>query len=159
MPENEENKSLIKNVYEECPEYFELSLGRKAVREDVEDLYSETPEGKSQKDKVIYGIYFQESMVGVIDLIIDYPKKGTGFIGQFVVSASCQGQGYARNALLKLEESINYKAYRLVVNQNNINAREFWNHIGFEETGEEISYTHNGFSGVNIVMEKICKKS
>jgi ribosomal protein S18 acetylase RimI-like enzyme len=158
LPENEVNKSLILKVYKECHEYFMLSLGREAVEDDVKYLYSETPKGKDKNDKIIYGIFSDKNMIGVIDLITDYPKNGICCIGQFVISREFHRTGHGKNSLVALENTTNFNEYWIVVNVNNTNAYQFWKNMGFCETGKRNSYTHDGFSGVNLVMAKMYEK-
>jgi ribosomal protein S18 acetylase RimI-like enzyme len=150
----EGEKSRVLEIYGECAEFFNLYKNSDATERDVESLFNEMPQGKSAQDKEVYGIFVEGSMAGVIDLIHDYPQKGTGFIGLFLLKGSLQRQGLGKKAWLALEDLFKFQEFRLVVVSTNIKAFAFWYAMGFQETGKRTNYTHGAFSGIKVEMVK-----
>jgi ribosomal protein S18 acetylase RimI-like enzyme len=149
-----EQKSCVLEIYAECAEFFNLFIGSNATARDVESLFNDMPEGTLARDKEVYGIFLEDSMVGVVDLIHDYPEEGAGFIGLFLIKGTLHRRGLGKTAWLAVEKLFKFREFRLVVVSTNHKAFAFWRAMGFRETGKTTHYTHGAFSGISVEMVK-----
>ena len=91
--------------------------------------------------KLCLGIYLGPSLIGVIDCLVDYPKKSCCYIGLLLIRDDYHGNGYGRKSYYLLENYIqksypNTSYFRLGVIASNIMGEEFWPKVGFKKTGE-----------------------
>ena len=79
-------------------------------------------------------------LAAILDLITDYPKPGSAFIGWFIVDAELQGQGIGSQLFADIRASLESQGYRsliLGVVRENTPAIEFWEKQGFAFNGKE----------------------
>lgn len=121
-----------------------------SILEDIDAL----PPNKDYKDKFYIGFFDSNTLIAVMDLILDYPQKGTSFIGLFMMDAHYQGQGIGSNIIQSCAlhlTSLGYQKIRLGIDKGNPQSYAFWAKNGFIQTGEEIP---NDFSAY-LLMERI----
>ena len=129
----------ILNLYSENTEYFmhcPPSPNLETVKEDMVAL----PPEKEAADKYFIGIFDNNFLVAVMDLIDRYPDNRTAFIGLFMVSKTCQRKGigtYIVKALSQMLRTERYVRIRLGYVKTNLSARSFWLKQGFQPTGAE----------------------
>ena len=97
-------------------------------------------------------------LIGLLDFRMDWPEPGTVYVGMVMVAEPFQRQGAATAAWALLEEWLAGQAgvatARLTVEQFNSAALRFFQHLGFELTGEA-RRTKSGQRLVRLlVMEK-----
>lgn len=124
--------SIKNSVYYQ---YHPLMVTRESILEDMDAL----PPGKILNDKYYIGFFERDKLIAVMDLIMDYPKKKTAFIGLFMMDVNYQNKGIGSKVIgevlsyLKLE---NYENIRLGVDKGNLQSSSFWNKNGFVTVGE-----------------------
>ena len=129
----------ILDLYLENTEYFKHcppSPTRETVKEDMVAL----PPKKEVADKYFIGIFDDNFLVAVMDLIDRYPDNRTVFIGLFMVSKTCQRKGigtYIAKALSQMLRTEGYVRIRLGYVKTNLSALRFWLKQGFQQTGAE----------------------
>ena len=129
----------ILDLYLENTEYFKHcppSPTRETVKEDMVAL----PPEKEVADKYFIGIFDDNFLVAVMDLIDRYPDNRTVFIGLFMVSKTCQRKGigtYIAKALSQTLRTEGYVRIRLGYVKTNLSAQSFWLKQGFQPTGAE----------------------
>jgi ribosomal protein S18 acetylase RimI-like enzyme len=77
--------------------------------------------------------------VGVLDLHLDYPEPLTAHIGLLLFREACRGLGYGTETTAALEQELarrGYTALRLSVVDENVEAKAFWERLGFAVIGE-----------------------
>jgi RimJ/RimL family protein N-acetyltransferase len=79
-------------------------------------------------------------MIGLVDLRLHWPEEAVAYIGMLMVAEPLQRQGIGSQAwsLLApwLAASAKVQTVRLGIEQFNIGALKFWEHMGFALTGE-----------------------
>ena len=129
----------ILDLYLENTEYFKHcppSPNRETVKEDMVAL----PPKKEFADKYFIGIFDDNFLVAVMDLIDRYPDNRTVFIGLLMVSKSYQRKGigtYIAKALSQTLRTEGYVRIRLGYVKTNLSAQSFWLKQGFQPTGAE----------------------
>ena len=131
--------------YKYCPPY----VTRDSILSDMSALPPET----SSNDKYYIGFFDGDNLIGIMDLIFNYPNKNTAFIGLFMMKKSMQGKGTGSKIIdecCKLIKSEGYTFVRLGYAKGNPQSEAFWTKNGFEKTGEE----HDNINYTAVLMQK-----
>ena len=111
------------------------------TKRNLTEVISEMPEGTKASQKHFMGFYDEnEKLVAILDLITDYPRPGSAFIGWFIVDAEMQGQGVGSQLFADIRASLEAQGYTsliLGVVKENTPAIEFWEKQGFAFNGKE----------------------
>lgn len=110
------------------------------TREDIKNDMSALPPGKEMKDKFYLGFFSDDSLVAVMDLILNYPKEKTAYIGFFMMNKAMQGCGNGTkliNGCAKFLEQSGFTKIRLAIDKGNPQSEHFWSKNGFVKTGEK----------------------
>lgn len=132
--------------YQYCPPY----VTKESILEDMKAL----PPKTDYKDKYYIGFFEQNKLVAVMDLISNYPKEDTAYIGLFMMRRSEQGKGIGSVIISECCQQIKTNGYqfvRLGFAKGNPQSESFWKKNGFKQTGIE---TDNG-EYTAVVMERI----
>jgi len=134
----------VLSLYQQSSDYFIQASGQIATYQDVDELFESLPPTKKPNDKFVIGIADKSDIiVGVVDLIRDYPRLQCWCLGFMLIAPQLRNQHYG-SALYHDLESMVYrsggKELRLVVHDKNHNALRFWQHLGFsiKDTGFEM---------------------
>ena len=136
----EDDLRAIQTLFEACKDYFILMTGGSVTSASAHSLYIQLPEGKSYKDKHIFGFYEDSELMGVIDAILNYPDDRTLTLGLFLVDPKYKVIGM-KNAYKLLERwcmdqkvsKIRISAYEILEDE-----MKFWQEMGFQPTGQKI---------------------
>lgn len=126
-------------LYQTNPLYFEHYPPQPSLTSVASDL-TKFPPSKKATDKAFLGFFDGETLLGVLDLIRDYPQEGTVYLGLFMVHAAYQGQGLSSQLLTEVLSALgaDYQKARLSYVATNPQASQFWTKQGFIPTGERI---------------------
>jgi len=126
-----------KEAFEICQkadDYFQLMNGKSVTQEDIEEIFNAIPPSKSLRDKLIFGIYSDEKLVGLADIIKNYPQDATWWLGLFLIAESNRESGIGKLAheqLIQYSKNEGAVEIRLGVDQKNIEAVKFWEKVGY----------------------------
>ena len=70
-------------------QYHPPLMTRESILEDMDAL----PPGKTLNDKYYIGFFKRDKLIAVMDLVMNYPKKKTAFIGLFMMDVNYQNKG------------------------------------------------------------------
>lgn len=132
--------------YEYCPPY----VTKDSIFEDMKAL----PPGMTYQDKYYIGFFDTQELLAVMDLITNYPKKGTAYIGLFMVDREYQGKGIGSRILSECIGFLQEKGVeriQLAYAKGNPQSESFWKKNGFHETGRE--YENEGYIAVGMGYE------
>ena len=136
---DEARKAELERLYESCREYFELVTGAPPAPDEVDALLRTVPRGRSREDKFVIGFFdAPEHLVGVLDVIRDYPREREWYVGLLLFGPATRGRGLGERVYRRLEEWVlaqGGRALHLIVQQTNPGALRFWERMGFEVTG------------------------
>ena len=111
-------------------QYHPPFVTKESILEDMRAL----PLEKSMDDKYYVGFFEKSELVAIMDLILDYPKKDTAFIGLFMLNAQYQGKGIGSRIMDEVIACLTgnkYKEIRLGVDKGNPQSYAFWTKNGF----------------------------
>ncbi|MDT2829956.1 GNAT family N-acetyltransferase [Vagococcus carniphilus] len=95
------------------------------------------PEPRSKDNKYLYGIFDNDTLIGAIDLIEDYPAVESSYIHQFILSEDYQTNNLPETLYLSLEKTAQETGTTLMHLNEQLNS-DFWNNQGFEAHKKEI---------------------
>ena len=149
------NKRQVYDLYCQCDDYFYLAEGKPADGSNVKELFEELPPGKQIHDKEIYGLFHQGEMLGVVDLVKDFPEKDEWIIGLLLLDPSVRNKGLG-SAMHKviLEDALERGAKKLrvgVLEQNN-QGFNYWEKLGYNEISRKEKRRFGDKESVVIVM-------
>lgn len=141
----------IDEIYELCKEnkvfykYCPPFVTKDTIKEDMNAL----PPNKTYIDKYYIGFYSCDSLIAVMDLILNYPNDKSVLVGFFMVDVKYQGRNIGSNIIKEFCEymkSLGYVNVRLGYASGNKQSESFWLKNGFVSTGKsnkEPNYTIN----------------
>ena len=116
-------------------QYHPPFVTRESILDDMEAL----PPGTSYDDKFYVGFFENESLVAIMDLILDYPAKEIAFIGLFMTNIQYQHKGISSKIISEIAmylKSLGYKKIRLGVDKGNPQSYSFWSKNNFKAISE-----------------------
>ena len=119
-----------------------------ATRESVLEDMTALPPGKCAADKHYLSFFDRETLVAVLDLILDYPQEGTAYLGFFMTKKAVQGRGIGSaliGELLNELRKADCKKARLAVDRGNPQSKAFWEKNGFALMGEEFPHGDSAY--------------
>jgi ribosomal protein S18 acetylase RimI-like enzyme len=136
---DEGRRDDLQAFYERCRDYFELVTGQPPAPDEAADLLRSLPRGKDAEDKFVVGLFDAPGhLVGVLDVIRDYPAPREWYLGLLMFEPTLRGQKLGDRVYHRLEDWVRAQsgtAIHLIVQEQNPKALRFWRRMGFEERG------------------------
>jgi GNAT superfamily N-acetyltransferase len=150
-----EDETILQHLCESCLDYFEIVEGRFPEKDAGREILNDLPPGWTFKDKRIFGCFNeQDSLIGVIDILADYPDKGEWIIGLMMIDPSERGKGLGKllHEFIK-DYVLKYKAdkLRIGVVEENTKAAVFWKSLGYFEV-KRVNMSYGNKDHVVVVM-------
>jgi ribosomal protein S18 acetylase RimI-like enzyme len=136
---DEARRPELQAFYEDCADYFELITGQPPGANEAAELLTSLPRGKTHDDKFVIGLFDAPGhIIGVLDVIRDYPRKGEWYLGLLMFAPDWRSKRLGDRVYHRLEEwvrELGGKAIHLIVQEQNPKALRFWERMGFEVKG------------------------
>ncbi len=136
---DEGRRAELQAFYEGCRDYFELVTGQPPGPDEAGDLLRALPRGKAQEDKFVIGLFDAPAhLVGVLDVIRDFPAPREWYLGLLLFEPRLRGNRLGDRVYHRLEDWIRAQggtAVHLVVDEVNPGALRFWQRMGFAVQG------------------------
>lgn len=136
---DEGREAELQEFYVRCRDYFELVTGQPPSPTEARELLAAVPRGKSQDDKFAIGLFDAPGhLVGILDVIRDFPKPREWYLGLLMFEPTLRGQKLGDRVYHRLEEWVRAQggaALHLIVEEVNPRAMRFWERMGFEVRG------------------------
>lgn len=123
-------------LMQQAPKFSLLCERRLATRADAQESLLELPPNTPRESKLMGGYWFNDQLIGCIDLIKSYPEPNVAFLGLLMFAESMQGKGLGAHALAhvyQIAQSWQCSQLRLAVIERNEPAMKFWQRHGFRE--------------------------
>lgn len=134
LPQSDVEK--VQALFEDSADFSMLVEGRLPRSSDAEEMMQAVPEGKNLSDKSVLGIYQEENLIGVLDVVRDHPLKDTWFIGLLLINPKFRNKGLGAKIYLNLKDKVRQEgalSIMISVAEQNIQALKFWKNLGFIE--------------------------
>ena len=125
---------LVQRLYQRSRSFFELISGKEAAPNAAERLFVGRPAELSIEQKHVLGVFEDDTLVGVFDILMGYPNPDVGFIGLFLLDPDYRRRGLGSDAYRAVEQwfkSLGLCEVQLGVQLNNKAGRLFWESHGF----------------------------
>lgn len=148
---------LVDATLDQLQRYSMLVDGVPKMTDGAVHLLTATPPGRGADAKYVFAVLRGSDVIGIVDLIRDFPTKNTAFIGLLAIVEPEQRRGFGAAAVHAIEEYARERlaAQRLrlaVVAANPVEG--FWKRMGFSFTGEERPYSGERVTSRALLMEK-----
>lgn len=138
--EKNQDLDLVQQFLEHNEDYFKITTG-KGVREfEGGLLFDVLPPNKTFDDKFIIGIFDNNVLVGLVDLVQNYAEENQWVIGEFIIDTNYRHKSIGNKLLQNIEElllNLKVNSLRIVVEEHNMNALQFWNRNDFKEIAKD----------------------
>lgn len=110
----------------------------KALLENSDSITDFIPEGTSSDNKYLYGIFDEAKLIGVIDLIEDYPEKQNAYIHQFILEEAYSNNNLPSILYLSLEKTAQETGITSMSLDTELAKQSFWSDFGFLDNKKDI---------------------
>lgn len=155
--------TVKKFTEEDLPEIYSLCkknqtyykyMNMKPNYENLKEVITDLPINKTMEDKFFVGLYKENCLIAILDLILKYPDTDTAFIGWFMLNKDFQRKGIASKIITDLFlylKECGFLNVRLGYIKENNESKRFWIRNGLIPTGLEIQEENYKI----IVMERV----
>jgi GNAT superfamily N-acetyltransferase len=141
-----EDKEIVLDAAIRCADYFMLHDNKLPEMSDVERIFESLPPKKEYEDKWVFGLFKDDYLIGVIDVVKDYPVNSQWIIGLMIVDKTYRGNGLGatvHSALTNWAKTKGAESFRVGSIKKNLGGNRFWLAQGYEKIKEsEISFTN-----------------
>lgn len=149
-----EDEIAVQGLCERCSDFFELIEGKTPEKDAGHGILFDLPPGKELKDKYVFGVYKEDILIAVIDIIKDYKATGEWIIGLLMIDPSDRRNGLGRKLhdLIKtwVSEELG-KTLIIGVVEENQRGYKFWRKMGYFEVNR-VKRTYGNKEHTVIVM-------
>ncbi|TZE82112.1 GNAT family N-acetyltransferase [Calorimonas adulescens] len=151
---------IVEKLCEKCSDYYILHDGVLPSIEDVNGIFMVLPPNKSYGDKFVLGIFtFDNKLVGIVDIVRDFPTVGEWMLGLMLIDPDERGRGIGKIVHKVLSEwaiNLGAKSFRIGVIQENYKGIKFWSGLGYRKINEvDMEFTAKTHI-VNVMRLKFC---
>ena len=138
------DKESAFTLCQKASDYFIITGGQPPTMDTVEGIFTDLPPGKDADSKYTFGLFNQNELIGLVDLIEDYPQEGTWWLGLMIMDPLYRGNGAGKkfhDLMLEaiLENNSNtdscrryeVKSIQLGVLDKNRRVLGFWEKLGY----------------------------
>lgn len=132
---NEKDVYALLELYRSNPQFLDLSKSVCSLKSIEADMLR-TPSGVVLDQKFYLGIYENNKLIAVCDLILDYPNNMEAWIGLFMVEGKEQNNGKGTVILQSIENmlaSAGISHVELGVIDKNNQGLSFWKKNGYSQ--------------------------
>ena len=155
------NLSALQVVHQQAADYSLKISGELPSPNSASEVFSAIPENFSYENKYVFGVWFNDELIGVIDLLRGYPNNETAMLGLLLLKEEYQGRGFGKKSFDELRILIQswneITKMRISVIESNSEVLKFWHSLGFIETGVRRPYENGKVISKAIVLEKKLK--
>ena len=97
-------------------------------KDDISAIFTNLPPNKILKDKFLFGVYKSNKLIGIIDIIRDFPTIGEWTIGLLLLEPEERRKGLGiiiHEALVKWARHLGAKRFSIGVIEDNYRAFKF----------------------------------
>lgn len=131
---SKESKNIVENLCKKCSDYYILHDGILPSKEEVDEIFMALPPNKSYEDKFVLGIYKFDTLIGIVDIIKNFPTDGEWMMGLMLIQPEERGNGLGKivhGALVEWAKDLGAKSFRIGVIEDNYRGINFWSSLGY----------------------------
>ena len=123
----------LQALFERCPDYFLLHEGRPPVASEARDEWDSVPDGSPRSHLHVLGVSAPD-LVGVVEVLRDWPRPGTWNIGLLLLEPATRGRGLGDRVIQAVDAwaaRCGAHTLRITVIPANTRGMAFWKRLGF----------------------------
>lgn len=148
----------VQRVLESAPDYANAIQGAPFSALEAARTFEELPPGVDPSAKTVFGIYLDDELAGVVDLVDGFPVPTTAMLGLLLIAGTHHRRGLGTRAARAVEGLVSSwgtcDRIRVGVVRTNAPALAFWEAVGYSATGELRPYEEGAVRSEVVVMEK-----
>ncbi|WP_102399354.1 GNAT family N-acetyltransferase [Haloimpatiens massiliensis] len=132
---SKEYSNIVENLCEKCSDYYILHQGTIPSKEEIDEIFISLPPNKNYEDKFVLGIYKFHELIGIVDIIKDFPTIGEWMLGLILIEPEERGNGLGKmvhEALAIWAKDLGAKSFRIGVIEDNDRGINFWSTLGYK---------------------------
>lgn len=136
---SKKNYNAVEELCEKCADYYILHEGILPSKKEVDEIFFALPPDKNYEDKFILGIYRHDELIGVVDIVKDFPTIGEWMLGLMLIEPEERGRGLGKaihEALVDWAKDLGAKSFRIGVIEENYKGMKFWSALGYTKIKE-----------------------
>jgi GNAT superfamily N-acetyltransferase len=150
------DQAELQSLLEKCADYSLLVTGSSPKPSAAVSLLADCPPGKTLIDKSVIGIFDEEQvLIGVLDVVHDYPTQDDWWLGLLLLDPSQRKKGLGKRIYQSFEHWVGQQGARRIylgVIEENQKAFRFWQRLDFEIIETQTSRQFGKLSHVVVVM-------
>lgn len=157
-----DNRKIVEELCEKCSDYYILHDGILPSKEEIGEIFNALPTNKNYEDKFVLGIYkFDNELVGIIDIVRDFPTVGEWMLGLMLIEPQERGNGLGKivhEALVGWAINLGAKSFRIGVIEENNNGINFWSALGYTKIKQVTMGFIEKIHIVNVMTLQFCNQ-
>ncbi|SFS05801.1 GNAT family N-acetyltransferase [Sphingomonas jatrophae] len=128
--------AAVAKLFGRCARYFLLQDGEPAGMADAHAVFTDVPPGHDAREKMVLGCWAGCDLLGVAEILRDYPDTGVWYLGFLIVDEAARGRGVGCALYAAVEDRAaraGASEIRLAVLEDNTAGARFWCARGFAE--------------------------
>lgn len=149
-----EDSQILQDLCDRCAGNNNIIVGASRETNEGNAILKGIPQGKTYDDKYVIGIFENNLLIGVLDMVKDFPVKGELILGLLMFDPEVTGRGLrgkTHRCVIRWAKKEGFEKLRLDVDGDNRESYEFWKNIGYTETKRVNLKVKNNFREV-VVM-------
>ncbi|KEI01249.1 GNAT family N-acetyltransferase [Clostridium botulinum] len=134
-----DNEYIVEKLCEKCSDYYILHDGIIPSKQKVKEIFIALPPNKNYKDKFVLGVYKFDELVGIVDIVKNFPTMGEWMLGLIVIDPEERGNGLGKRVhkeLVAWAKALGAKSFRVGVIEENYKGIKFWSSLGYKKIKE-----------------------
>ena len=131
----------LQELLERCADFEVMVTGSPPDAHAAADLLVEVPPDHALRDKLVIGVWTDQGLTAVIDLLRDFPDPHAWYLGVLLVAPEARSRGLGAAIVAALRRWVVAQGgwtIRLIVQEQNPAALRFWSRQGFVEVGAAV---------------------
>ena len=104
------------------------------LKTDAQAISGYVPQESSKDSKYMYGIFDNDQLIGIIDLIEEYPTKQGAYIHQFFLADDYNRDNLAEMLYSALEKTVQETGIMSLTIDDTLANTTFWNEQGYDKS-------------------------
>jgi RimJ/RimL family protein N-acetyltransferase len=130
---------LLKSLCEKCIDYYGSYYGQYNITDVAKEIFEDIPPNKEYIDKFVFGVFNDDELIGIIDIVRDFPIDEEWIIGLMLINPNERKNKLGtkiHNSLIKWATNLGAKSFRIGVIKDNYVAMKFWSGLGYKKIKE-----------------------
>jgi GNAT superfamily N-acetyltransferase len=128
------DEAELLSLFNKCKDFFLLTEGVTPI--SCDSFFYDLPPKKNLKDKYLYGVFENSSLIAAIDVVSDYPKKGEWIIGLLLIHPKERKIGLGKrihNIIEEIAKNKGAEKLRIGIVEQNAKVLGYWSKMGYKQ--------------------------